>query len=82
MTAATHETSAFNVLSGDLAETVATVLGGETLLAVMRLGQRAPLYTTSYGKVLLAHLPAEMLEDYFARVDFGRSDQKDHLLGR
>ncbi len=69
LTAATHETSAFNVLSGDLAETVATVLGGETLLAVMRLGQRAPLYTTSYGKVLLAHLPADMLEDYFARVD-------------
>ncbi len=69
LTAATHETSAFNVLSGDLAETVATVLGGATLLAVMRLGERAPLYTTSYGKVLLAHLPADALEDYFARVD-------------
>jgi len=69
LTAATHETSAFNVLSGDLAETVATVLGGETLLAVMRLGERSPLYTTSYGKVLLAHLSADVLEDYFARVD-------------
>lgn len=68
LTAATHETSAFNVLSGDLAETVATVLGGETLLAVMRLGERSPLYTTSYGKVLLAHLPADRLDDYFARV--------------
>jgi DNA-binding IclR family transcriptional regulator len=69
LTTATHETSAFNILSGDSAETVATVLGAETLLAVMRLGQRAPLYTTSYGKVLLAYLPAEELEDYFARVD-------------
>jgi DNA-binding IclR family transcriptional regulator len=69
LTAATHETSAFNILSGDLGETVATVLGGERLLAVMRLGQRSPLYTTSYGKVLLAHLPADMQDAYFARIE-------------
>jgi DNA-binding IclR family transcriptional regulator len=69
LTAATNETSAFNILRGDLAETVATVLGGERLLAVMRLGQRSPLYTTSYGKVLLAFLPADMQSDYLARVD-------------
>lgn len=69
LTAATNETSAFNVLRGDYAETVATVLGGETLLAVMRLGQRSPLYTTSYGKALLAYLPADMREDYLARVE-------------
>jgi DNA-binding IclR family transcriptional regulator len=69
LTSATNETSAFNILRGDLAETVATVLGGERLLAVMRLGQRSPLYTTSYGKVLLAFLPADMQSDYLARVD-------------
>ena len=66
--AATNETAALNILRGDLAETVATALGSETLLAVMRLGQRAPLYTTSYGKVLLAYLPEEMQEDYLGRV--------------
>lgn len=69
LTAATNETSAFNVLRGDLAETVATVLGGERLLAVMRLGQRSPLYTTSYGKALLAYLPTDMQADYLARLD-------------
>lgn len=69
LTAATNETSAFNVLRGDYGETVATVLGGETLLAVMRLGQRSPLYTTSYGKALLAYLPADMQEDYLTRVE-------------
>ena len=68
MPPATNETAALNVLRGDLAETVATALGSETLLAVMRLGQRAPLYTTSYGKVLLAYLPEEMQEDYLGRV--------------
>lgn len=68
LAAATNETAALNVLRGDLAETVATALGSETLLAVMRLGQRAPLYTTSYGKVLLAYLPEEMQEDYLGRV--------------
>lgn len=68
LAATTNETAAFNVLSGDLSETVATVLGSETLLAVMRLGQRSPLYTTSYGKVLLAYLPDEMQEDYLDRV--------------
>jgi len=35
---------------------------------VMRLGQRSPLYTTSYGKVLLAYLPSDMQEDYLSRV--------------
>jgi DNA-binding IclR family transcriptional regulator len=68
LAAATNETAALNVLRGDLAETVATALGGETLLAVMRLGQRSPLYTTSYGKVLLAYLPDDMQEDYLRRV--------------
>ncbi len=69
LTLATNQTSALNILRGDLAETVATVLGGDTLLAVMRLGEKSPLYTTSYGKALLAYLPADMQEDYLARVE-------------
>jgi DNA-binding IclR family transcriptional regulator len=35
----------------------------------MRLGQKAPLYTTSYGKALLAYLPVDMQEDYLQRID-------------
>lgn len=68
LAAVTSETAALNVLRGDLAETVATALGSETLLAVMRLGQRAPLYTTSYGKVLLAYSSDEMQDDYLSRI--------------
>jgi DNA-binding IclR family transcriptional regulator len=70
LTAATRQTSALNVLHGDTAETVATVLGTEVLLATMRVGQRSPLFSTSYGKMLLAHMPVEMREDYLARVEF------------
>ena len=70
LTLATNQTSALNILRGDLAETVSTVLGGDTLLAVMRLGEKSPLYTTSYGKALLAYLPADMQDDYLARVEF------------
>jgi DNA-binding IclR family transcriptional regulator len=69
LTAATNETSAIDVQRGDEAETLATVLSGETLLAVLRAGQRAPLYSTSYGKVMLAHMPQDALEDYLARVE-------------
>jgi DNA-binding IclR family transcriptional regulator len=68
LTGTTNETSALNVLRGDHAETVATVLGNETLLAVMRIGERSPLYTTSYGKALLAYLPPDMQADYLTRV--------------
>jgi DNA-binding IclR family transcriptional regulator len=70
LTAATRQTSALNVLHGDTAETVATVLGTEVLLATMRIGQRTPLYSTSYGKVLLAYMPAEMRDDYLSRTEF------------
>jgi DNA-binding IclR family transcriptional regulator len=69
LAADTNETAAINILRGDEAETLATVLGGETLLAVLRAGQRAPLYTTSYGKVMLAHMPQDELEDYLKRVE-------------
>lgn len=76
LTGELKETSALNVLRGDMGEVVATELGPEALLAVMRLGERSPLYTTSYGKVLLAHTSQEWQEEYFARTELAPSTSR------
>lgn len=70
ITRETGESSALNQLKGDQAEVVATVLGPARLVTHMRLGDLAPLYATSGGKALLAHLPAPVQGEYFARVRF------------
>lgn len=70
LTARTAESSALNVLKGDGAEVVATVLGPQRLVSHMRLGDMAPLYATSGAKVILAYLPVEMQDDYVRRVTF------------
>ena len=64
------ESSALNVLKGDVAEVVSTVMGPHRLVSHMRLGDIAPLYAISGGKAILAFLPGEMQEDYFRRVKF------------
>jgi len=70
LTAQTAESSAMNLLKGDMAEVAATVLGPQRLVSHMRLGDVAPLYATSGAKVILAFLPTEMQEDYLERVKF------------
>jgi len=65
---ATRETCALNLLKGDLSEVVATASGSHRLHYTMRKGDVAPLYATSGGKALLAHLPDEMRRDYMTRV--------------
>lgn len=70
LTAQTSESSAMNVLKGDTAAVVATVLGPQRLVSHMRLGDAAPLYATSGAKVILAFLPVEVQEDYLRRVTF------------
>lgn len=70
LTARTLESSALNVLKGDMAEVAATVLGPQRLVSHMRLGDVAPLYATSGAKIILAYLPAEMQEEYLRRVEF------------
>jgi len=70
LTRETGESSALNQLKGDQAEVVATVLGPARLVTHMRLGDLAPLYATSGGKAILAHMPKAFQEDYFSRVRF------------
>lgn len=70
ITRETGESSALNQLKGDQAEVVATVLGPARLVTHMRLGDLAPLYATSGGKAILAHMPAEFVDEYLGRVQF------------
>ena len=68
MTRLTNETSALNQLRGTMAEVVATVPSPQRLLSNMHRGDMAPLYTTSGGKAILAHLPDAIRDEYLANV--------------
>ncbi len=70
MASETQETCALNFIKGDRSEVVASVVGPHRLNFTMRSGDLAPLYATSGGKALLAHLPQAMLDEYLARVTF------------
>jgi DNA-binding IclR family transcriptional regulator len=70
LTRETGESSALNQLKGDAAEVVATVLGPARLVTHMRLGDLAPLYATSGGKAILAHMSDSFREDYCSQVKF------------
>jgi DNA-binding IclR family transcriptional regulator len=66
LTERTGESSALNRLKGWQAEVVATVNGPHRLVTHMRLGDLAPLYATSGGKVILANLPDAEIDGYLA----------------
>jgi len=68
VTRETGESSALNQIKGDMAEVTATVLGPARLVTHMRLGDLAPLYATSGGKAILAHMPDEFQRQYLANV--------------
>lgn len=70
ITARTGESSALNMLRGDTAEVVATVVSAQRLVSHMRLGDRAPLYATSGGKIILAHMSESHREEYLGNVKF------------
>lgn len=72
LTEATNESSALGMLKGDYMEVVAKVDSPHRFLYHLRLGDTAPLYASSGGKVILAHLPAEMLEEYLGRVQMNQ----------
>jgi len=68
ITRETEESCALNQLKGEESEVVATVNSAQRLLTAMRKGDVAPLYATSGGKVLLAHLPEAMRGGYVAKI--------------
>lgn len=70
LTERTRESSGLNILRGDVAEVVCSVMGPQRLVSHLRTGDVAPLYATSGAKAILAFLPREMQEDYLRRVSF------------
>ncbi|HEV2678743.1 MAG TPA: IclR family transcriptional regulator [Aliidongia sp.] len=70
LSAELNETSGFYVRMGDMVETVASAASSQALAYTMRVGERAPLYAVSAGKILLAQLSASALQAYLARVAF------------
>ena len=76
ITAKTRESSALNLLKGNQAEVVATVSGPQRLGSHMRTGDLAPLYATSGGKIILAHMPDALREKYLAKVEFEAATRK------
>lgn len=65
-----NETSGFNAWVEDSVEVVASAAGRQALAFTMKVGERAPLYAISAGKIVLAQLDAATLEAYLARVRF------------
>ena len=65
-----HESSSVSVLDGGDVVYVARVPTRSIMRVAISVGTRFPAYATSMGRVLLAGLGAERLEDYFARAQF------------
>lgn len=76
LTAKCQESSALNFLEDDQTKVVATVNGPQRLVTHMRLGDLAPLYATSGGKIILAHLPEPDRQRYLQSVSFERITPK------
>ncbi len=68
LTAATHESSSFNLFRGDYLERVCGVDSPQVLTYRMTPGTRFLLYSSSGGKAVLAALPEGERERYLASV--------------
>jgi IclR family pca regulon transcriptional regulator len=65
----TDEFCSVSVLDGDQTLCVARVAPERIMNVAMPVGTRLPAYATCVGRVLLAELPADELDGYFARVE-------------
>jgi DNA-binding IclR family transcriptional regulator len=72
LTRRTDESAALNLPREDEIEVACGANSSLPLLWSMKIGQRAPLYATSGGKVILAHLPRARQRAYLARVRLRR----------
>jgi IclR family pca regulon transcriptional regulator len=68
MSAALHESFSVATLDGDEIVYVARSTVSRVMSDDLHIGSRLPAYCTSTGRVLLANLPVEQLEQYLARV--------------
>lgn len=64
------ESSSLSVLDGDDVVYVARVHTTRIMTVMITVGTRFPAYATSMGRVLLAALPEDELDDFLARAEF------------
>ncbi|MGC0362344.1 IclR family pca regulon transcriptional regulator [Rhodococcus sp. 27YEA15] len=70
LSAQVRESTSVSILDGDDVVYVARVPVSRIMTVSITIGTRFPAYATSMGRVLLAGLPAHLLERYLARVNF------------
>ncbi len=68
MSAAFHESFSVATLDGDEIVYIARTTVSRVMAVDLHIGSRLPAYCTSMGRVLLAYLPPEQIEQYLARV--------------
>jgi IclR family transcriptional regulator, pca regulon regulatory protein len=69
MSAALHESFSVATLDGEDIVYIARTQVNRVMAVDLHIGSRLPAYCTSMGRILLAYLPAEQLEQYLAKVD-------------
>jgi DNA-binding IclR family transcriptional regulator len=67
-----NETSGFNIWTGDNVEAVATAMGRQALAFTMKVGERAPLYAVSSGKIVLSQMSNAAFGAYLDRIALQR----------
>jgi IclR family pca regulon transcriptional regulator len=70
LSAKLHESSSISVLDGHYIVYVARVATKRIMTVAISVGTRFPAYAASMGRVLLAGLPSEELEQYLAEATF------------
>jgi IclR family pca regulon transcriptional regulator len=68
MSATFHESFSVATLDGDDIVYIARTSVSRVMSVDLHIGSRLPAYCTSMGRVLLAHLPSDQLEQYLTRV--------------
>jgi DNA-binding IclR family transcriptional regulator len=66
----TGESCGLHVLAGQHSQIALWQSGTQRLKFTMEVGEKAPLYATSGGKVLLAYVPKDLFEQYLQEVEF------------
>jgi len=76
LAAKTHQTVNLVVRDGDWAVYVEKIECAESMPLMSRIGMQMPLYSTSFGKAILAWLPSEELQEYLSRVKLVKRTNK------
>ena len=69
MSALHRESFSVAILDGEDIVYIARTAVSRVMAVDLHIGSRLPAYCTSMGRVLLAYLPSDQLEQYLARVD-------------